>query len=103
MPAEANDSPNPKRVAAGRRNQLKRKGLSPAGREKLRQTALKHQPWRFSTGPRTPEGKAKVALNGRRRQVGAPKCVREFRAELSELATLLAGMASNRQMAVGDE
>ena len=102
MPAEANDSPNPKRVAAGRGNQFKRKGLSPAGREKLRQTALKHQPWRFSTGPRTPEGKAKVALNGKRRQVG-PKSVRELRAELSELATLLAGMASNRQMAVGDE
>ena len=35
--------------------------LSPEGRRRLseaaRRTALKHQPWRFSTGPRTDAGK----------------------------------------------
>jgi len=76
--------------------------LTSAGREKLRQTALKHQPWRFSTGPRTAEGKRVVALNGKRRQKGA-KSVREIRAELGELNALLAAMAASRQAAITQE
>ena len=91
---------NQRRAEANRRNRQKRKGLSPAGREKLRQSALKHQPWRFSTGPRTPEGKAKVALNGKKRQKG-PKSVREVRSEMSGLNDLLAQMAASRS-AMGD-
>src|SRR5262245_20964648 len=75
-------SKNPRRVAAGKLNRLKRKGLSPEGRERLRQAALRHQPWRFSTGPRTVEGKAMAAANGKKRQVGF-LTVRELRAELA--------------------
>ena len=94
--------PNPRRVAANRRNRAKRKGLSPAGREKLRQTALKHRPWRFSTGPRTPEGKAKAALSCKRRRKGA-KSVRELRTEMGELNALLIGMATSRRTVIGGE
>ena len=61
MNATRSAAPNPKRVAAGRLNRAKRKGLTPEGRERLRQLALKHQPWQFSTGPRSAAGKAKVA------------------------------------------
>lgn len=35
-------------------------------REAARRTALKHKPWQFSTGPRTPEGKAGVSMNALR-------------------------------------
>lgn len=40
-----------------------RKGLTPKGRERLRQAALRNKPWRLSTGPRTPEGKARSRAN----------------------------------------
>ncbi len=102
MPEGPDAVPNPRRVAAGRRNRAKRKGLSPAGREKLRQTALKHRPWRFSTGPRTPEGKAKVALNGKKRQRDELS-VREIRTELGESNALLTAMAASRQAVIGEE
>ena len=58
MDAQDTKRPNPRRVAAGKRNRAKRKGLTPEGRGKLRQSALRHKPWRFSSGPKTPEGKA---------------------------------------------
>ena len=90
--------PNPKRVAAGKLNRMKRKGLTPEGRERLRQAALRHQPWRFSTGPRSPEGKARVALNGRTGQKG-PVSVRQLRAQLSELRLLVREMRESRQLA----
>ena len=86
---------NQRRVEANRRNRRKRKGLTPAGREKLRQSALKHRPWRFSTGPRTPEGKAKVALNGKKRQSGTVS-VREVRTAMCDIHVLLAEMAASR-------
>jgi hypothetical protein len=35
----------------------------------MREWALKNKPWRFSTGPRTPEGKARFAENGRRQKI----------------------------------
>jgi hypothetical protein len=76
--------------------------LTPAGREKLRQSALKHQPWQFSTGPRTPEGKAKVALNGKKRQKETVS-VRELRAALCDIHVLRAEMAVSRLAAVGEE
>lgn len=90
-------APNPKRVAAGRLNRAKRKGLTPEGRERLRQSALKNQPWRFSTGPRSPAGKAKVALNGRKRQNG-PVSVRELRAQVADLRKLAAEMQEGRKL-----
>jgi hypothetical protein len=87
-------TPNPKRVAAGRQNQKKWR-LTAEGRERLRQATLKNKPWRFSTGPRTPEGKAQVVLNGKKRQLG-PLSVREIRADLAELRSLIAEMRTSR-------
>jgi hypothetical protein len=67
----ATGGPSPARSAAGKLNRAKRKGLTPEGRERLRQAVLRTQPWRHSTGPSTPEGKAKVARNGMKRQQGS--------------------------------
>jgi hypothetical protein len=92
--------PNPARVAAGRLNRTKRKGITPEGRERLRQTALQHQPWRFACGPKTEAGKAKVARNGKKRQIG-PRSVREVRAELRAVRELLRQMRQAQAAADG--
>lgn len=64
-----------------------KRNLSPEGRQRLRENALKYRPWQYSTGPRTPEGKAKVAENGRYRQRGR-KSKRAIKMEIQEaLAT----------------
>lgn len=89
-------TPNPKRVAAGRLNWLKRKGLTPAGRERLRRAALANRPWQYATGPRTTEGKAKAAANGRTRQFGLVS-LRELKADLRQLRILLINMADARR------
>jgi hypothetical protein len=86
-PAEGLRCPNPRRVVAGKRNRAKRQGLSLAGRERLRQAAPLHRPSRFSTGPRTPAGKGRVAAACRARKKG-PLSVRELRAELAALRAL---------------
>lgn len=39
------------------------KGWSPERCEAARQRCLQHQPWRFSTGAKSPEGKRKVSMN----------------------------------------
>ncbi len=87
--------PNPRRVAAGRRNRLKRRGLTEEGRAKLRQSALANQPWAHSTGPRTPEGKARTARNGKLRQKGVVS-LRELRRELTQLNQMIRAMADVR-------
>jgi hypothetical protein len=80
---------------------MKRKGLTPQGREKLHQTAMLHQPWRFSTGPRTPAGKAQAALNGKRRQLGI-RSVREIKADLADVRSLLREMHDSRSLVGGN-
>ena len=81
-------SPVNRRQAAGRANRRKRGPLTESGRERLRAAALRVQPWQQATGPKTPEGRAQSAQNGRYRQAG-PKSVREGRAELAGVYTLL--------------
>ena len=81
-------SPNPNRQAAGRRNHQKRRGFTLAGLARLRVAALAFCPWKKSTGPRTSEGKARAADNGRYRQEGEVS-VRGVRAELAEGYELL--------------
>ena len=72
----SHESPNPRRVAAGRRNWLKRKGLTPDSRERLRQAAFANRPWQHATGPRTAEGKGAGCQEPpacqTRRRVGTP-------------------------------
>jgi hypothetical protein len=87
--------PNPRRVLAGRRNVLKRKGLTPDGLARLRAAALANRPWKSSTGPRTPEGKAASAQNGRAHQRG-PRSVRELRAEMASVHELVVQMQAMR-------
>ena len=79
---------NPRRVQAGRENRMKRGLLSLESRQKLRVAAFKNQPWQRSTGPRTPAGKAKIAKNGKVRQIG-PRSVREIRAYLRDIMRLI--------------
>ena len=90
-------APSPRRVAAGKRNRAKRRELTAAGREKLRQSALAVQPWRYATGPRTPEGKARAAQNGKARQTGKVS-TRTIARELAELRRLMRDMATARRL-----
>jgi hypothetical protein len=71
--------------------------LSPEARERLRQAALRNQPWRASTGPRTTAGKVKSAANGKRRQL-AEHSVREVRRSLAELTTVALGLSQARRL-----
>lgn len=90
-------TPNPKRVAAGRLNRAKREGLTPEGREKLRRLALENQPWQHSTGPRTPEGKARIRASNKARQKG-PLSIGAIRAELVEYRSLMNAMREAREV-----
>jgi hypothetical protein len=75
---------NPRRMVAGRVNRSERGPLTEEGRQHLRAAALRVQPWRQVTGPRTPQGKARSADNGRYRQVG-PQSLRQARRELADV------------------
>ncbi len=90
---------NPKRVAAGTLNRLKRKGITEPGRAKLRQVALTNRPWEHTTGPRTPEGKAKVAMNGLARCTGR-QSIRAIHRELADVRALLKSSRCLRGSAV---
>jgi hypothetical protein len=90
--------PNPRRVAAGKRDRRKRRGLTPEGRARLRQAALAGRPWLHATGPKTAAGKARVAENGRRGPGGEPSA-RAVRRQLAALAGLAADMAALRRLA----
>lgn len=82
------------------RNSAMTNGLTAAGRERLRQAILVNQPWRYSTGPRTPEGKVRSALNGKLRQRG-PRSVREVRRDVADLHVWLDEMEACRREALG--
>ena len=82
-------------MAAGRLNRKKRGPLTDQGRQKLREAALLNRPWKDATGPRTQEGKARVALNGKARQKG-PLSVRELRASLADVKELVRQMRETR-------
>jgi hypothetical protein len=72
--------------------------LTPAGRQRLREAALVNRPWLRSTGPKSVEGKLRVALNGRGRLGGEPSA-REVRRELAALTGLVVDMAALRRLA----
>ena len=98
---QAKPPPNPKRVAAGKRNWLLRQGLTPEGRQRLQLAVSRYKPWQYSTGPRTAAGKAKVAANGKKRQLGSLS-VRELKADLKSLRLLVKNMQRTR-LALGGE
>lgn len=74
-----------------------RKGLTPEGRQRLREAALKGRPWEHATGPRTAAGKAKSAANGLRKQAVPGPSVRRLRGELSDIGGLIERMAALRK------
>lgn len=92
-------SPDPLRQAVGRENRKKWRGFTAAGLERLRQSALTRQAWRLSTGPRTVEGKARSANNGRRRQKGQ-RSSRQLRAEVTSIQELIRSLAAARMAAM---
>ena len=83
------------RQLAGQRNRLKRRGLTVTGRSALRAAALLNRPWQYSTGPKTANGKARAAANGRRRQYGSLS-VRECRRQLADVTELVNEMQKLR-------
>lgn len=87
--------PNPRRVIAGMANFRKRRGLTPEGRLKLQEAARFHQPWVDSTGPRSAEGKAKSAMNGRKTKRGYTG-VRAMRREISAVKAMICQMQGTR-------
>jgi hypothetical protein len=93
--AEVTKSPNPRRVLARRLNRQKRGQLTPEGREMLRQSAHRNKSWRLSTGPKTVEGKAIVARNGKVRQKG-PTSVREAKVEARAVRDMIHAMREAR-------
>jgi hypothetical protein len=95
---EANS--NSERVAAGKANWAKRRGFTPAGCERLREAALRNKPWLNSRWPRTKAGKAKVATNGKKRQLGLFS-LRELRVELAEIRALAKAMSVAQEGAAG--
>lgn len=90
-------SPNPRRVAAGRLNRLKRGPLTPDGRKRLRVAALADKPWLAATGPRSPEGKARSARNGKLRQKG-DLSVRDLRRSVADVTDIIAEMLRARKL-----
>ena len=84
--------PNPRRVAAGQANRRKRGPLTEAGRERLRAAIARNKPWLRSTGPRTPEGRARAAQNGRSLQKG-DLSFRQARVVLDEVRSLVRTIA----------
>ena len=52
-----------RQIQANRANRQRWVGHTPEGLRRLRETAMRNQPWLCSTGPRSPEGKARASLN----------------------------------------
>jgi hypothetical protein len=92
-------SKNPRRVAAGRLNQLKSRGMTDAGRRRLSEAALRRKPWQDSTGPKTVGGKAASAQNGRYRQRGEVSR-RQLRRELRDFTDMMPDMVRLRAAAM---
>jgi hypothetical protein len=69
-----------------------KRNLTPEGRQRLREAALRNKPWQHATGPRTPAGKARVAENGRYRQRGR-KSKRAIKKEIQEALMTTAQLA----------
>lgn len=80
--------------------QLKRRKLSPETLQRWRESALRNKPWEHATGPKTPEGKARVAQNGRYAQEG-DLSQREIAARVAEFDALATSLAEMRRR-IGD-
>lgn len=71
------------RQRAGQKNWQKRRPWSAEDRQRQRQNCLRSQPWRYATGPRTPEGKEQARRNGYR-HLPNPQSLRQLRRGVRE-------------------
>ena len=90
---------NPKRVQAGRINRMKRGPLPLESIYRMRDAINRNKPWKRSTGPRTPAGKAKVARNEKVRQIN-PRSIREIRADICGIMCLIEANRERREALV---
>jgi len=70
------------------RKRKRRYRQTPAGREAKRAAALLHKPWLHSTGPRTPAGKRRSALNALRHGLKSAEAV-EYQQALADVMRLV--------------
>jgi hypothetical protein len=96
MSQQAFRSVDPRRSEINKRNRARWRGFTPEGLERLRAATLANQPWRYATGPKTPEGKARSARNGCYRQ-GGQQSRRELQAELASVLGLINEMEKVRR------
>lgn len=89
------------RRVTGRVAQLKPRKHTPEGLHRLRETALQNRPWQFTRGPSTPEGKARVAENGRYAQKNAVSR-RQMAKVLADAHAMVVQMAAVRHLACPD-
>ena len=101
MNPHSNSLPNPNRVLAGKQNRQRRRELTPAGRQRLRESMLTRKPWASSTGPKTVAGKARSAANGNFRQAGQ-RSVRQRRAACAGVHDLILAMNAARRQAIAE-
>ena len=87
---------NPKRVAAGRRNAALRRPWTDEARQRQRERCLVTKPWKASTGPRTHQGKSRVAANGIRHKPD-PESVRQLQKQLAGQYGFLGMMQTMRR------
>jgi hypothetical protein len=85
------------RVERARRAGQAPKTWTREGLERLRAAALVTRPWELTCGPKTTDGKARSARNGRWRQKGE-KSIRELRAELADVFGFIAAMTASRRL-----
>ena len=76
------------------KNPLKRRAWTESRRKTQAERAQKQQPWRHSTGPKTPEGKAKSAANAHKTGLHTAQ-IRKLRAVLRAHKAFLKEIAGN--------
>jgi hypothetical protein len=74
--------------------------LSPAGRASLQATIRRNLPWRRSTGPRTPMGKAEARMNALKHGERSQETIRRLRAIRATLDLLRRSKASRQPVAI---
>lgn len=84
------------RQQAGKKNWKNRRPWSAEDRERQRQNCLRQQPWRHSTGLRTPEGREQSRINGYQ-HVANPDSARQLRQSVrAETDAMISVMAEMR-------
>ena len=91
---------NPRRVAAGLNNGLKRRPWNEQDRRRLREQCLSRRPWEQSTGPRTEEGKYRSRANGSLHRLN-PESVRQIQMSLGDVDDIMVQMAEIRRSLMG--